>query len=423
MNKSYIKDLETRFLRYVQIDTQSDESSKDVPSTAKQYDLLHLLEKELQALGAQDITLTDYACLLATIPATIPADTIPTIALLAHVDTAPAFSGTGVKPIVHRNYNGDAIVLPDAPERVLTKEDFPALGDKIGHDIVTASGTTLLGADDKAGVAILMTLTAHLLANPQIPHGKLRLCFTPDEEVGRGVVNLKLDDLGADVAYTLDGSNPGEITAESFSADKALVKIKGVSTHPGTAKGKMVNALHLAAQLITMLPELSRRPETTEDHEGFIHLYQFNGTTAETELHFILRDFEMEGLKANGDLLQTLCNALQKIEPRAEVTCTITPQYRNMWYKLQNNRLPVDLAMQAVTQASLTPARKSIRGGTDGSGLTARGLPTPDIFTGMQNFHGPLEWVSLQDMEKSTQVCINLVQLWAQQSRSDLNKE
>ncbi len=413
MDTAYLNELEARFLRYVQIDTESDELSEAVPSTAKQYDLLHLLENELKARGASDVRLMDYACLLATIPATVMTQNVPTVALLAHVDTAPAFSGTGVKPIVHRAYNGEPIILPDDPTQVIDKKDYPFLGEKVGEDIVTASGTTLLGADDKAGVAILMTLAAHLLANPQIPHGTLRLCFTPDEEVGHGVTHLKLEDLGADVAYTLDGSDPGEITVESFSADKALVRIEGISIHPGTAKDKMVNALHLAAQLIDMLPERSLRPECTEGRQGFLHLHQLNGTTAAADLHFILRDFTLEGLQAHGALLRQLCDTLQAIEPRAKVTCTLTPQYRNMRHGLEKHWKAVELAAEATRQAGITPVLQFIRGGTDGAGLTERGLPTPDIFTGMQNYHGPLEWISLQDMEKSLKVVLNLVQLWA----------
>jgi tripeptide aminopeptidase len=413
MYQAFLEEIEERFLRYVQIDTQSSEDSTEIPSTAKQLDLLRLLESELKALGAKDVVLTDYGCVLATISATVDGD-VPTVAFLAHVDTSPDFSGAGVKPVIHHNYAGGPIVLPDDAEQVLTYENSPLLEAKMGEDIVTASGTTLLGADDKAGVAIIMAAASHLLGNPDIPHGDVRLCFTPDEEVGRGVENLTLDDLAASVAYTLDGKDLGEAVYESFSADKGVVRITGVSIHPGLAKGKMVNALRLAAKLIDMLPQNTRTPDTTEGCEGFIHLYRFNGTAAEAELHFILRDFELDGLASHGALLQSACATLQAGEPRAKVECTITEQYRNMRYWLEDDMRPVELMVQAIKQAGIEPSIKPIRGGTDGSRLTQMGLPTPNIFTGMQNVHGPLEWVSLQDMAKATQVCVNLVQLWAE---------
>ena len=413
MHQKYLEELEERFLRYVQIDTQSAGDSTETPSTSKQLDLLRLLESELKMLGAREVVLTDCGYVLATIPATVPADDVPTVAFLAHVDTAPAFSGTDVKPIVHRNYGGGPIVLPDDPDQVLTAGNAPELEGKVGEDIVTASGTTLLGADDKAGVAIIMVAASQLLNDHSIPHGDIRICFTPDEEIGRGVENLTLDDLAASVAYTLDGGAAGEITCETFSADSALVKITGVSIHPGFAKGEMVNALHLAAKLVNMLPQSTRTPETTAGREGFIHLYRLKGTAAKAELYFILRDFELDGLKAHGDLLRTVCEALQATEPRARVECTITRQYRNMRYWLEKDMQPVEMAIKAIKQAGITPIINPIRGGTDGARLTEMGLPTPNLFTGMQNVHGPLEWVSLQDMAKATQVCLNLVQLWA----------
>jgi len=417
LQQQYLLELEERFLRYVVIDTQSDEESKSAPSTGKQLDLQRILADELVALGADDVCITDYGCLLATIPArNAPADG-PTVAFIAHVDTAPAFSGTGVKPIVHRSYAGEEIVLPDDPTRVISPDEVPALAGKIGDDIITASGATLLGADDKAGVAEIMEMAAYLLSDDtidhgRIRHGKIRLCFTPDEEVGRGVENLTLDDLGADVAYTLDGGGLGEVAYESFSADHAIIKITGVSIHPGTAKGKMVNALQLAARLVDALPQYTRTPETTSGHEGFIHLYRMSGTSAEAELHFILRDFELEGLEAHGKLLRQVGELIKASDPRAKVECTITPQYRNMRYWLENNMRPVDLAIDAVKQAGIEPVITPIRGGTDGARLTEMGLPTPNLFAGMYNVHGPLEWASLQDMEKAVETCLHLVQLW-----------
>jgi tripeptide aminopeptidase len=415
MATDFTHDLEARFLRYVRIDTQSDEGSSSAPSTAKQLDLLRLLEAELNQLGAHEVRLTDYGCVLATIPATVSSP-VPIVAFLAHVDTAPQFSGTGVKPVVHRQYDGSPLVLPDDPSQVLSVDQLPYLGQKVGDDLITASGKTLLGADDKAGVAICMTLAAQLLANPSLPHGPIRLCFTPDEEIGHGVTHLTLEDLAADVAYTLDGGEAGELVYESWSADKAVVKITGVSIHPGYAKDKLVNALHLAAKIITALPQHTRTPETTDGRQGFIHLYRMSGDAAAVELHFILRDFEREGLAAHGELLQTVCQAVALSEPRAHVECTITPQYRNMRYWLEDDMRPVELAKLAMEQAGLTPNLKPIRGGTDGSRLTERGLPTPNLFTGMQEFHGPLEWISVQDMARSVEVCVNLVQLWAKQN-------
>ena len=407
-----IHDLEERFLRYVVIDTQSDEDSKRAPSTDKQLDLQRVLADELVVIGAEDVRVTDYGCLLATIPARNASADTPTVALIAHVDTAPAFSGTGVKPIVHRDYDGSLIVLPDDPSRILNEETASGISGKKGDDIITASGTTLLGADDKAGVAEIMELASYLLSHQEIAHGKIRLCFTPDEEVGRGVDNLTLSDLAADVAYTLDGGGLGEVTYESFSADHAVVRITGVSIHPGAARGKMVNALQLAARLVDALPQYTRTPETTSERDGFIHLYKMNGTSAEAQLHFILRDFELDGLEAHGKLLHRACELIEASDPRAKVECTITPQYRNMRYWLEKDMRPVELAIEAVKRAGIEPVIAPIRGGTDGARLTEMGLMTPNLFAGMYNVHGPLEWASLQDMEKAVETCLHLVQLW-----------
>ena len=409
-------ELEERFLRYVQIDTTSDEFSAEVPSTACQYDLLNLLVDELKEMGASDVTLTDYATVFATIPATDPNPNIPAVAYFAHVDTSPAYSGANVKPIVHRNYGGGEIVLPGNSEMVLTAENSPYLMEKVGEDVVTSDGTTLLGADDKAGVAICMALGTYLLANPDIPHGKVVLAFTPDEEIGRGVSNIKLEDIGVDVAYTLDGSQRGEIIYETFSADGAKVKIEGVSIHPGYSKDKMVNAMHLAAKFVDALPQEEMSPETTEGREGFIHVYQIDGGAAAAEIHMIIRDFELDNLAELGDIVKDRASRIQALEPRAKVTVDITPQYRNMRYWLEKDMRPVDLARQACENIGIEVISSPIRGGTDGSRLTEMGLPTPNLFTGMQNFHGPLEWVSLHDMEKATELCIELTKLWQQEA-------
>ena len=411
-SNAFDAELEERLVRYVRVDTQSDEDSTTTPSTARQFDLLELLREELSGMGAQDVRLTDYAAVLATIPATTSKPT-PTIAFLAHVDTAPQFNATGVKPIVHRGYDGSEIVLPDAPDVRLSPVQYPYLAEKVGDDIITASGTTLLGADDKAGVAIVMTMARHLLEKSDVPHGPIRVCFTPDEEVGRGVDPRLPSDLAATAAYTLDGAELGEIVYETFSANKAEVRVTGVSIHPGHAKDTLVNALHLAAKIIDVLPQVTRTPETTEGRAGFIHVYQISGSSSEVVLHFILRDFELDGLRAHGELVEQVCAAVQATEPRARITCTITPQYRNMRYWLEKDMRPVDLALEACRRVGLEPRSTPTRGGTDGSRLTEMGLPTPNLFTGMQNIHGPHEWVSVQDMARATDMCIELAQLWS----------
>jgi len=295
---------------------------------------------------------------------------------------------------------------------VLSPTRFPYLGTKVGDDIITASGTTLLGADDKAGVAIVMTVAHHLLQHPELPHGPIRIAFTPDEEIGRGVHPNLPGDLKADVAYTLDGAELGEIVHETFSADKADVRVEGVAIHPGQAKDTLVNALHLAAKIVATLPHVTLTPETTAGREGFIHVYEMSGTAAVADLHFIVRDFELEGLAAHGKLLQQVCATVQATEPRARITCTITPQYRNMRYWLEKDMRPVELAREACRAMGITPIATPTRGGTDGSRLTEMGVPTPNLFTGMQNIHGPHEWISVQDMARAAGVCIELVQLW-----------
>ena len=411
MASELAEELFRRLDRYVRIDTQSDAASPTSPSTAKQFDLLHLLVAELTELGVADVRLTDYGAVLATIPATVQTDA-PTIALLAHVDTAPQFTGTSVKPLLHRNWQGGDIVLPDDPQMVLRPAELPYLAGKVGEDIVTTSGTTLLGADDKAGVAIVMTAVGHLLRHPQLPHGRVRICFTPDEEIGRGVHKDLPKDLDAAVGYTLDGAELGEIVDETFSADGAVVTVQGVSIHPGWAKDKLVNALHLAAKVVDTLPQVTRTPETTEGRQGFLHLTEMSGTAAAAELKLILRDFEEAGLAAHGDLLRQVCAAIQATEPRARIECTITKQYRNMRYWLEHDMRPVELAREACRRIGVAPFSTPIRGGTDGSRLTELGVPTPNLFTGMQEIHGPLEWISLQDMERATELCVELVQLW-----------
>jgi tripeptide aminopeptidase len=412
MSLDFQDELTSRLIRYCKIDSQSDADSQSSPSTGIQLDMQHLLMNELKEIGAQEITLTPYGTVLATLPSTAGSDA-PTLALLAHVDTAPQFNATGVKPVVHKSYNGGDISFPDAPELTLSPVQSPYLATKQGHDIVTASGTTLLGADDKAGVAIIMTAARHLLANPKIKHGKIRLAFTPDEEIGRGVHPDLPRDLAADFAYTFDGGEVGNIEYESFSADGAKVHVTGVSIHPGTAKDTLVNALHLAAKVLMTLPQTTLTPDTSDNRDGFIMATDLVGNAAEATLTFILRDFERDGLAAKGALLQSVVETVQLTEPRATLTCEITPQYRNMRYWLEKDMTPVTLAQDAARAIGLTPRSAPIRGGTDGSRLTELGLPCPNIFTGMQELHGPLEWISVQDMAIATEMALKLAELAA----------
>lgn len=408
------RELEERLIRYAAVDTQSDETSSSSPSTERQLVLSRLLRDELLALGAPDVRLTDYGSVIATVPGTVTG--APTVALLAHVDTAPQFNATGVKPVVHRAYDGGAIGFPDSQALRLSPAESPYLARRVGDDIITASGSTLLGADDKAGVAIAMTVAGLLLANPGIARGPIRIAFTPDEEIGRGVHPDLPRDLAADVAYTLDGADRGEICYESFSADKAVVSIKGVSIHPGWAKGKLVNALHLASKIVDTLPQVTRTPETTDGREGFIHLYEMTGSAAAAELRFILRDFELDGLAAHGALVRQVAEAVAATEPRAEIEVTITAQYRNMRYWLEKDMRPVELALQACRDTGVEPYSEPIRGGTDGSRLTEMGVPCPNLFTGMQMIHGPLEWISVQDMAASARMVLRLVELWGRET-------
>tara|TARA_R110000787_G_scaffold102346_6_gene208376 strand:- start:237 stop:1478 length:1242 start_codon:yes stop_codon:yes gene_type:complete len=407
MRTPHDSELQDRLVRYAAIDTQSDEDSPSQPSTGCQLDLSRLLVAELEEMGARDVRLTDYGVVLATVPGNTDG---PVMGLCAHVDTAPQFNATGVKPRVISGYNGGDITFPDAPQRRLAPDISPHLADCVGHDLITASGTTLLGGDDKAGVAIIMTAARHLLTHPDIPHGEIRLSFTPDEEIGRGVDPRLPADMACDFAYTFDGSKPGEVEHETFSADRGIVTVTGVSIHPGWAKDKLVNAMHLAARIIETLPQATMTPETTSGAEGFIHATDISGDAAQVRMGFIIRDFEREGLAQKGAILKGVCEAIALTEPRAEITCEITPQYRNMRYWLEEDMTPVHLAHAAVRDAGLEPVSVPIRGGTDGSRLTEMGLPCPNIFTGMQEIHGPLEWISVQDMGKAVQVALSLAQ-------------
>ena len=325
--KDIFRDLEERFVRYCKVDTQSDEECMDRPSTACQLDLSRMLVDELKELGLNDAHITDYGVVLATLPGNITDREVPTIGFVAHVDTAPQYFAEGVKPIVHSDWDGSDIVLPDNNEIVISSKAFPLLKEKTGETIITASGTTLLGADDKAGITIIMGMIQRLLENPELKHGDIRIVFTPDEEVGRGVGDELPVDMKADFAYTLDGEDPGALIYESWSADRAEVKVTGVSIHPGCAKDKLVNALHLAAKIIDTMPQTRLTPETTEGRDGFIMAHRMDGNAAEATIHFILRDFEMDGLAAHGKLLQDTCELINRTEPRARITCDLFPQY------------------------------------------------------------------------------------------------
>jgi len=414
MSDIRIKKLEERFVRYCKVDTQSDASSTAIPSTACQLDLSRMMVEELKAMGIKDAWLTDYGAVFGTIPGNITHRKVPTIAFVAHVDTAPSFHANGVKPIVHHKWDGKTLVLPDDPAVVIAPEENPHLKGKEGEDIVTASGTTLLGADDKAGIAIIMGLIDHLNAHPEIPRGDIRICFTPDEEIGKGVSDALMADINTDFAYTLDGENPGDLVAETFSADKAAINIKGISIHTCCAKDRLVNALYLASKIIEVLPKHRLSPESTEGREGFIFVESISGNAAEATLNLNLRDFEMDGLKDQAKLLHETCALVAKTEPRARITCTIAPEYRNMRYWLENDMRPVELAKKAYLDEGFIPNMLAFRGGTDGSIMTEKGIPTPNIFCGMQNPHGPMEWVSLQDMEKALLICTRVVGYWAE---------
>lgn len=403
----------SRFVRYVQLDTQSDETSTTFPSTPGQLVLLEMLKQELSELGAADVQMTRHGYVLASILANTRKTRVPTVAFLAHVDTAPDCSGKNVKPIVHRKYDGRVIKFPDKPGLTLDPATSPELRTAIGKDVVTASGTTLLGSDDKSGIAVIMTLVERLLRDKKRKHGLIRVCFTPDEEIGRGVDKLDLRMLGADVAYTLDGGPPGEICWETFSGDAAEVTIDGITTHTMEAKAKgMVNAAYLAGKLLAALPRERCAPETTDERDGFIHPIHVEGRTEQTVVKFLLRDFELKGLADKGRILRGLCRGLQASEPRARVCCKLRKQYRNMAYWLRKDMRPVELAREAFVTAGLKPYDHVVRGGTDGSRLTELGLPTPNLFCGEHNAHGPLEWVAVQDMESAVTACAHLAELW-----------
>lgn len=404
-----------RFLRYVRIDTQSNEASQTVPSTAKQLDLGRVLEAECRELGLADVSLDKFGIVTATVPTNLgrPA---PTIAWVAHVDTSPETSGTNVKPIVHRQYAGGDLVLPGDPSKVIRVADNPTLSTLQGATIVTSDGTTLLGADDKAGVAVIMSAAAHLLSHPEIQHGSIRLCFTCDEEIGHGVDHLDLEKLGAICAYTLDGEGQGMVDSETFSADVAIVTVTGVNIHPSIGKGKMVNALRIMGDFLIRLPHAHLSPETTEGREGFLHPYTVEGGVAQATLRIILRDFETPKLEDYADLLRRIATDLCRQHPKAQIDVKIVEQYRNMRDGLVKEPRALAKALEATRTAGMEPKQTIIRGGTDGSRLTALGLPTPNLSTGEHNPHSPLEWTSVEEMQHAVDVLVALAQLWGQET-------
>jgi tripeptide aminopeptidase len=404
-----------RFLRYVAIDTQSDPASPTCPSTEKQKTLGALLATELRAIGLADAELDSFGYVYATIPATT-AKTVPVVCFCSHMDTSPDCSGADVKPQIVHDYQGGDIVLPGDPSQVIRPADHPALADQIGNDIVTSDGTTLLGADNKAGVAAIMDAAQFLVANPQIPHGPIKILFTPDEEIGRGVDKVDLARLGADFAYTIDGETAGHIEDETFSADGATISIEGVSAHPGFAKGKIEHAIKIAAAIVERLPKATCSPETTEGREGFLHPIGIRGALEQTTLSFIIRDFTEQGLKEKAALLQRIVDEVMADYPRSRARIEIKPQYRNMKDVIDRHPQLIFNAREAISRAGLTPVTTSIRGGTDGSRLSAMGLPCPNIFAGEHAFHSRLEWVSVQDMEKAAETIVHLAMIFEERA-------
>ena len=404
-----------RFLRYAVIDTQSDPASPTCPSTAKQKNLGALLARELQEMGIRDAHLDEHGYVYATIPANTDKH-VPVICFCSHMDTSPDCTGKDVKPQIVRNYRGGDIVLPADPTQIIRAAEHAALKDQIGNDIITTDGTTLLGADNKAGLAEIMDAAQFLIDNPQVRHGEIKILFTPDEEIGRGVDKADLKKLGADFAYTIDGETAGNIEDETFSADAATITIEGVSTHPGFAKGKMEHAIKIAAAIIDRLPKDTCSPETTEGKQGFLHPIGIAGTLEKATVGFIVRDFTDAGLKEKETLLEGIVKAVMKDFPRSTYRLEIKQQYRNMKQVIDRHPDIIDNAMEAIRRTGLTPVKSSIRGGTDGSRLSFMGLPCPNIFAGEHAFHSRLEWVSVQDMEKATQTIVHLAMIWEERA-------
>ena len=400
-----------KFLRYVKYDTQSDEESISFPSSAKQKILSADLAKELKGLGLKDAQMDENGYVIATLPSNTEKK-VPVITFIAHVDTSPAVSGENVNPIIHKNYRGGDIQLPNDPHQVIKASENPDLKNMIGYDIITTDGTTLLGADNKAGVAEIMDAINYFLAHPELKHGEIKICFTPDEEVGRGTEKINLKTLGANYGYTVDGSSRGEVESETFSADGVVIKFHGKNIHPGYAKGKMINAVRVAADFLESLPKDRLSPETTDKREGYVHCTNVNSNEELAILKFIIRDFETPKLKEYENYLKDLAQKTANKYPGTRLDFEVTEQYRNMKEILDKNPQVVDYAIQAMKNLEIEPILSPIRGGTDGSRLSFMGLPTPNIFAGEHSFHSKLEWVSIQDMEMAVRVIIEIAQIW-----------
>lgn len=415
MSLTFAHTVTERFLRYVTIDTQSDPNSPASPSTEKQKDLGRVLVTELKAMGVADAHLDDYGYVYATIPANTPKK-VPVICFCSHMDTSPDVTGKDVKPQVVKNYRGGDITLPGDPTQVIRFAEHPALKNQIGNDIITTDGTTLLGADNKAGVAEIMDAAHFFINNPDVKHGTIKILFTPDEEIGRGVDNADIKKLGADFGYTMDGESAGSVEDETFSADGATITITGVSAHPGYAKGKMEHAIKIAAAIVERLPKEGCSPETTSGKQGFLHPVGIEGALEQATLSFIVRDFTEEGLKEKELLLEGIVKDVMKDYPRSSYKFEVREQYRNMKQVIDRHPHILEYAIEAIRRAGLRPMRTAIRGGTDGSRLSFMGLPCPNIFAGEHAFHSRLEWVSRQDMEKAVQTIVHLAMIWEEKA-------
>jgi tripeptide aminopeptidase len=409
-----------RLLRYVKIDTQSQDDVEAYPSTAKQFDLLNPLVQELKDIGLRDAAIDKYGYVMATLPSNLPPShpahgKVPTIGFVAHVDTSPSTSGANVKPQIIKNYQGGDLVLPGDPSVIIKESENPELKKEIGRTVITSDGTTLLGADDKAGIAIVMTAIQHLIDHPDILHGDIRVGFTPDEEVGMGTKYFDIKKFGAQFAYTIDGDTTGELNKETFSANSAIITVYGRNIHPGTAKGIMVNSIRAIADIIARMPR-DMAPETTEGYEPYIHPHVLQGEEAKSVVKILLRDFRTEGLEVLKQRLESIIAEVQPLHPKAKIELQIIESYRNMREGLEKDQRVLDCLWEATKRVGLEPKWVPIRGGTDGSKLTANGLPTPNIFTGGHNYHGKTEWASLWGMEKAAETVVNLAQVWVENS-------
>lgn len=404
-----------RFLKYVKIDTQSDPESSSYPSTMKQFDLAKVLAEELKEMGAEDVELDEKGYVYATIPSTTNKE-VPVICFCSHMDTSPDSSGTNVKPIIHENYDGRDLVLPDDESQIIRLKDHPGLSNQMGNSIITASGTTLLGADNKSGVAEIMDAANYLLKHPEIKHGKIRILFTPDEEIGHGVDYVDMEKLGADFGYTMDGEARGTMESETFSADGGKIVINGVSAHAGYAKGKLESAIKIAGDILNELPKDGLSPETTSGREGYLHPVRIEGAVEQTTLHFIFRDFTEEGLKEKSAFLQKAIDKVMPNYPGSTAVLEVHEQYRNMKQVLDKHPEIVKNARDAIERAGMEPVVRSIRGGTDGSRLSFMGLPCPNIFAGEHAFHSKHEWVSIEDMQAAVRTIIELVKIWEERA-------